>query len=185
MNKISNVLMHIDNASLQSFARGGPGSNGKSVGVGELREALGTSPVLPFSPYPSLPLTLPSPLCLPTGGRSSLSVTNLNNPSTTRTPSISTIATGPGTNPLAARSGAAPSLPAGGKSTLGGRRTLNGAEVSDVFRKLGIGKEGKVGSGSGTGGGLGAGGARKQSRFAVPATRDGARGGEVEGVTLG
>ena len=38
MNKISNVLMHIDNASLQSFARGGPGSNGKSVGVGELRE---------------------------------------------------------------------------------------------------------------------------------------------------
>lgn len=61
--KISNALMHIDNASLQSFARGGLASNGKTVGVGELREALGGESRLLFFFSPRLlSLALPSPL---------------------------------------------------------------------------------------------------------------------------
>ncbi|KAL7411997.1 hypothetical protein BDY24DRAFT_394206 [Mrakia frigida] len=146
--KISNALMHIDNASLQSFARGGDRPNGKTVGVGELREALGA-------------------------GRSSL---NLN-----RSPSISTA----GTQHQSLRRTTFitdPITPAvkTTTSTGTGRRTLKSGEVSDVFRKLGIGKEGRLASGNG-----GAGGSTRKSRFAVPALPSQSQSTTPTGVELG
>ena len=159
--------MHIDNASLQSFARGGSASNGKTVGVGELREALGGESRLasfslasPFSLLTISSLHLPS---LSSLGRSSMSTTNLG-----RSPSVSTA----GTQHLAAQSlrrttlvsatDPTPAPLAKTSSTFGSRRTLKSGEVSDVFRKLGIGKEGKLGSSSGPAG------STRKSRFAVP-----------------
>lgn len=119
-----------------------------------------------------------------------MSATNLN-----RSPSISTAGTNQNHPTTATHSlrravvdngagGGVPAMPAGANSMLGNRRTLKSGEVSDVFRKLGIGKEGKTGSSSVSGAGGGA-GKKAQSRFAVPATKDGAQGGGVAGVVLG
>lgn len=46
--RISNGLMHIDNRSLASLAQRGSIGPGRGVGVGELREALGTNTPLLF-----------------------------------------------------------------------------------------------------------------------------------------